>query len=88
MILFQAMLHSLKKPAPLCSSWHMYVWLLEATCMFGFSSWFISSLPLIYPSQDKTFNKTFSEQNVEAEVLPQDSGQAQNKLCFSRDPLN
>lgn len=29
------------------------------------------SLPLIYRSQDKTFNKTFSEQNVEAEVLPQ-----------------
>lgn len=58
--LVQPELLSLETLAPLCCS---------QLCVFGFNSRF--SLPPIYRSQDKTFNKAFSEQNVEAEALPQ-----------------
>lgn len=50
------------------------------SCVFGFNSWFLSSFRLIYRSQDKTFNKAFREQNVEAEVLPQKSNWGQKHL--------
>lgn len=60
-ILFQAMLHSVKKPPHHCA-------LPVCICL---ASSLGLSLPLIDRSQDKTFNKTSSEQNVEAEVLPQ-----------------